>query len=134
MRKAVIDQIMVWILVFVSFITIFFLTIDYYTLLKTKETCDNMSSYGARMVALGKSYSNITEELNNRKSNMMNDINDTDIICSKDTSKTNYQVVFSINMDLNTNTFKDKHINSVSSAFNEIDSSDIECNLTITTH
>jgi len=134
MKKAVIDQIMVWMLVFVSFVTLFYLSMDYYKLLKTKESCDTMSNYGARMKALGKSNDTIAGELNKRKSNLMDTINATDIICREDITDQKYQVVFRIMMDLNTTTFQDKQIQSVSSAFNELTSSNIECNLTITTN
>jgi len=133
MRSAIIDQIMLWIFIFVFFVIIFVLVIDYYTLIKTKDSCDTISNYGARMKALGKSNTIIATELNKRKSNRMETIDTNDILCYENTPG-NYQVVFHTNMELNTTTFKEKLINSSSSAFNELDSTDIECTLTIKTH
>ncbi len=133
MKKAVIDQIMLWMFIFVSFVIIFFMVIDYYSVLKTKDRCDTMSSYAVRMIALGKNISDITDELNKRISSSMVPIISSDIVCIEDSSVSTYQVVFHINMEINTTTFKDKSINSYSSAFNESNSSSVDCNLTINT-
>ncbi len=110
MRSAIIDQIMLWIFIFVSFVIIFVLVIDYYTLIKTKDSCDSISSYGVRMIALGKSKEDIASELNNIKSNRMETINSSDIKCSDSKEDGKYQVIFHTSMELNTTTFKNKLI------------------------
>ena len=53
-KKAVIDQMLLWIVLFVAFVTIFLLVIDYYMVLKTKDRADSIVNYGVRMKALGR--------------------------------------------------------------------------------
>ena len=129
MKKAIIDQIMLWIVIFVSFVTIFFMVIDYYVVVKAKDRCDTMSNYAVRMKALGRD-ENITAGLNNLSNDIFETIEESDISCA-DNDDNEYKIKWTVNLDLNTTTFKDKHIHSFSAAFNEVDSSSIDCNLTL---
>jgi hypothetical protein len=130
-KKAIIDQIMLWLVIFVSFVIILFMVIDYYVVVKFKDRCDTMANYAVRMKALGRDDENITAGLNNLKSDSIDEIVEDDLISIESNTAENYQVKFSVNLDINTTTFKNKSIHSYTSAFNEVDSSSIDCNLTL---
>jgi hypothetical protein len=130
-KKGIIDQIMLWLVIFISFVIIFVMVTDYYVVVKFKDRTDTMANYGVRMKALGREDTNITVGLNNLKSDSIDDIVEDDLICTEDDTLENYQVKFSINLDINTTTFKNKSIHSYTSAFNEVNKSSIDCNLTL---
>lgn len=132
MRNAVIDQIMLWIVLFVAFVTIFLLVIDYYMVMKTKDRCDTLANYGVRMKALGRSDDSVVEGLNNIKNSYFQTITSDDMECEEDDTKNDYQTLFRVettfqNIFLTT----DEKISSKTSAFNETSSSHIDCNLTL---
>ena len=132
MRNAVIDQIMLWIVLFVAFITMFFLVIDYYMVMKTKDRCDALANYGVRMKALGRSVEQVVEGLNKIKNSYFQTITTDDIECSEDVTQTDYQTIFKVET-----TFKnmflsnEEKIKSKTSAFNEVNHSHIDCNVTL---
>lgn len=132
MRKAVIDQMLLWIVLFIGFVTIFFMVIDYYLVVKVKDRCDAIVHYGVRMKALGKDDIDIVTGLNNIKGNYFDTIVEGDIDCTEDSGATNYQVVFTTSINI-TNRFisENESIYSKASSFNEVDSSSIDCNLTL---
>jgi len=129
-KKAIIDQIMLWLVIFVSFVILFFFLVDYYVVIKAKDNCDIMANYGVRMKALGRDDSNITAGLNNLKLKYFEDIQEDDLQCS-DNDDGNYTVKFNIYADINTTTFTNKTVHSYAAAFNEASSSSIDCNLTL---
>ena len=131
MRKAVIDQIILWIVLFVSFISIFFITIDYSMVIKIKDKSDALSSYGARTKALGEDDSDIIQGLNNVKGDFFDTISDENLTC-EELATSNYQVIFTTNISFNNRFLSDgKKIYSTSSAFNEINSTDQNCSLNL---
>ncbi|MEA3384038.1 MAG: hypothetical protein U9Q20_05120 [Campylobacterota bacterium] len=132
MRKAVIDQMMLWIVIFVSFIVILFLVIDYYVILKTKDRCDMLANYAVRMKALGRTDDNISSGLNSLSNGDFGTINIPDDWCTYNDSSGNYQVKVSMTSEINTITFKNSNIESYASAFNEVNSSTIDCTLELT--
>ncbi len=131
MKKAIIDQIMLWLVIFVSFVTLFFLVVDYYIIMKTKDRSDAVSGYGARMIALGKEHSDIISGLNNVKGEYFDTIVEDDLTCEVLTT-TQYQVIFTTNITFD-NRFLDagEKIYSTSTAFNEISSVDQNCSLNL---
>ncbi len=129
-KKAVIDQIMLWLVIFVSFVIMLFLVIDYYVVVKVKDRCDTIANYAVRMKALGRDDENITLGINNLMINKFDDIKTDDILCSE-TNDEEYKVKFKIIADVVTTTFSDKTVYSYSSAFNEVNNLSIDCNVTL---
>ncbi len=131
MRSAVIDKMLLWIVIFISFATIFFLVIDYYMIVKVKDRCDALSSYGARMKALGRDTTSIVSGLNGIKGDYFNTIYDANLTCTPLTTE-QYQVIFITNI-----TFKNRFLNdgekiySKSASFNEISAIDQNCSLNL---
>lgn len=131
MKKAVIDQMMLWMIIFISFVTMLFMVMDYYVVIKTKDTSDLLSNYGARMKALGKNDDIIVDGLNTIKSDYFATVNSGDLLC--DTSDTGgYKIKLTANISI-VNRFlsADEKIYSYSSAFNEVNSDDISCTLNL---
>jgi len=131
MKTAVIDKILLWIVIFVAFYSIFFIIIDYYKIIKVKDRCDALANYGSRMKALGKNDSTIISGLNNIKNGYFDTIYDENMTCTTLVT-TNYQVIFTTNI-----TFKNRFLNdgeyiyAKSASFNEIDSFDQNCSLNL---
>lgn len=133
MIPAVIDQVLMWIVVFMGFVTIFFLVVDYSSIVRIKGNIDLMSEYAAKMIALGKDTEDISTRLNNMKSGYFAEISGANITCNITTTGS-YQVIFNL-----TGSYIDTRImdaqNSIVSkrvVFNEMNSDEIECSLTLT--
>ncbi|MCK5110296.1 MAG: hypothetical protein KAQ94_02160 [Arcobacteraceae bacterium] len=133
MRKAVIDQILLWIVLFVSFVTIFYFVIDYYNIIKAKDKCDALANYGVRMKALGKSDSDIVIGLNSLKGSYFATIYDANLTCTALATE-QYQVIFTTNITFKNQFLEDgEKIYSIATAFNEVSSTDQNCTLDLST-
>ena len=129
MKSAVIDKILLWMIIFVSFFSIFFIVIDYYKVVKVKDKLDALTNYGARMKSIGKDDTTLVSGLNVVRDNYFNNIEDSNLSCvSLGTAQ--YQVIFNANI-----TFKNRFLNdgekiySRSVSFNEVNSIDQNCSL-----
>ena len=132
MVPAVIDQLMMWIMIFVSFVGILFLVIDYSLIMRIKGNIDLISQYSARMIALGKTEDETATAINNIKLSYFATVSGGSIVCTTDAIGT-YQVIFNV-----TGSYVDTKIlaqqNSLVSkkvVFNEVSSDEITCNLTL---
>ncbi|MEA3553646.1 MAG: hypothetical protein U9R39_04470 [Campylobacterota bacterium] len=132
MVKAYIDQILMWLIIFIGFVTFLFLVIDYSSVMRIKGNLDLMSEYGARMVALDESTTDIADKLNNMKSPYFASIDAIDITCATTTSGT-YQVIFNIYTSYDDTKVLDPVTNMQSRrvVFNDRGSDEIECDLTL---
>jgi hypothetical protein len=131
MKKAAIDQVFVWILLFVSFVTIFFLILDYYILVKAMDKSDQMAQYGARMKALGKTDEEIVSGLNEIRGGVFNAIDESDLTCTQ-LGVQEYKIAFNIKVNFPNKFVSDgKSINAIGISFNEMGSFDQECTLTV---
>ena len=132
MKKAVVDQIMLYMVLFTAFVSSLFLVIDYSAIMRVDSSNDTLAQYGARLKGLGIDDSEIIENLNRIKNNYFAEIVDHDLDCETDDKIENYRVIFNVE-----STYKDSHvltikdITSTMSAFNEMSSSQITCTLTL---
>ncbi len=133
MVPAIIEQIILWIVLFVSFITFFFMVIDYGNIMRIKGNVDLMAEYGARMVGLGKTSQEIAQSLNNIKSDYFATITEDDIECTT-TASGNYQAIFTARgLYTDTKILEQRgDIASKKVVFNERSSDEIDCSLTLT--
>ena len=131
MRKAVIDQMLLWIVMFIGFVTLLFVVIDYYSVIKAKDKSDALSNYGARMKALGKTDSEIVDGLNALKGSYFATIDEANLTCTELVTE-KYQVVFTTNITFSNRFLADgEKIYSISSAFNEVGAKDQNCTLNL---
>lgn len=136
-KKAVVDQILLWMTLIVGFVTLFFMVIDYAAIARVKANTDLLAQYGVRMIALGRDDADIASSMNNMKVDYFADIAGTDIVCSETVATTGvneYQVVLTVTATYtNTRviTYNDT-IQSKIAAFNETNSNFINCTLALT--
>lgn len=133
MKKAVIDQILLWIVLFITFVGFLFFTIEYSNAIKVKDNSDAIAEYTAKMVSLGNTSSDIITGLNNIKDDYFSVIQEDDLVCNEDTSSSNYQVIINIYATLD-NGFLDlgnNNIHSKTVIFNESSEFKKECSLTL---
>lgn len=133
MKKAAIDQIILWIVLFTIFVSFLFFIIDYSNAIKVKDNTDAVADYVARMVALDKPNSEIVTGANKIKENYFATIQESDIICNIDTSISNHEVIMNVYTTL-TNGFLNTGNNNVHSktvVFNESSEFQKECSLTL---
>ncbi|MEA3353631.1 MAG: hypothetical protein U9Q33_07440 [Campylobacterota bacterium] len=133
MRKALIDQMLLWIVLFVAFVTVFYVILNYYNVIRAKDKSDSIVNYGVRMKALGRSDSSIVAGLNDVKGSYFDTIVDDDLNCVEDNTTADYQVIFTSNISIGSNMFlnQNENITSQAAAFNEASSFHIDCNLNL---
>ncbi len=133
MVPAIIEQIILWIVIFIGFVTFLFMVIDYGNVMRIKGNVDLMAEYGARMLSLGKTTDEVASGLNAIKIVYFAPISGGDITCTT-TATGNYQMIFTV-----TGLYTDAKIlnqqDAISSkkvVFNERNSDEIDCSLTLT--
>ncbi|PHS57982.1 MAG: hypothetical protein COB17_04600 [Sulfurimonas sp.] len=132
MREAVIDQILLWMVLLIGFVSLLFITIDYSTIIRLKSNNDTLAQQAARLVALGRDTDMIADSLNNIKNKYYANISAEDIICAEVNDIT-YQVIFNV-VSTYTNTKVltfDDSIYSRVVVFNEVNSNEVTCTLTL---
>lgn len=134
MKKAVVDQIILWIVLFTIFVSFLFFVIDYSNAIKVKNNTDAIADYSARMFALNKDEDEIIAALNNKvKDDYIKTITSMDLVCTTDTTVSSYQVVVNVYATL-TNSFlisTNNNIHSKRVVFNETSEFQKECTLNL---
>lgn len=131
MKPAVIEQIMVWLLIFVGFATLLFLTMEYAAIVRLKSNNDTLAQQGARLIALGKSNADIAAALNTMKVSYYATIDADDIVCTE-VVDTSYQIILNV-----TSTYTDAKVLTISditakaATFNETNSNEITCDIVL---
>jgi len=128
----VVDQILLWMTLLVGFVTLLFITVDYSAIARLKSNNDALSQQGARMIALGRTNAQTADSLNNIRNNYYAEVSSDDIECDE-VIASSYQVIFNVistYSDTKILTFVDD-IHARSAAFNETNSNEITCTLTI---
>lgn len=133
-KDAFVDQIILWIVLFTIFVGLLFFTIDYSNAIKVKDNADAIADYTARMLALEKSDALIVEGINtNIKDDYFQDITESSIVCTEDTSVSNHQVIVNIYATL-VNGFlpiSNNNVHARTVVFNERSEFKKECSITL---
>lgn len=133
MKSAVIENIILWMVMFIGFATLFFFVIDYAKIIRIKDNMNALSDYSSRVVALNGT-GNLTAlatNLNTIKVTAVNTISAGDFNCNTVNNNT-YQVIFTtITSNSSYEFFTDK-LSSTKAVFNQVNSNTINCTLTIT--
>lgn len=134
MKKAVVDQIILWIVLFTIFVSFLFFVIEYSNAIKVKDSTDAVADYIARMVALDKPTTDIVAGANKVKDDYFATIQDGDLTCITDNSQSNYQVVMNVFTTLNNGflSLGGQNVHSKTVVFNESSEFQKECSLTLT--
>ncbi len=132
MKPAVVDQILLWMVIFIAFVTLLFITVDYAALIRLKSNNDALAQQGARMIALGRTVDETANSLNNIRSSYYSEIAEADISCVEVVA-TDYQVIFNVisaYSDTTILTFNDD-IHARAATFNETTANEITCTLNL---
>jgi Flp pilus assembly protein TadG len=133
MKKAVVDQIILWIVLFTIFVSFLFFIIDYSNAMKVKDNTDAIADYIGRMVALNKNEADIIAGVNEVKDDYFVPAQVADLICNTDNTVLNHQVIINVQTTI-INSFIPVGANNVHSktvVFNESSESQKECFLTL---
>ena len=132
-KDAVVEQIILWIVIFISFVSILFFIIDYSNALKVSENADSIANYTARMVALEETESDIADGINRIKGDYVQTVSASSISCTEDTSDSSRQVIVNIYGTLPNNIILtgSNNINSKAVVYNESSEYKKECSLTL---
>jgi len=133
-KSGFVDQIILWIVLFTIFVGLLFFIIDYSNAIKVKDNTDAIADYTARMVSLEKSDALIVEGINtNIKDDYFQDISESSIVCTEDTTVSNHQVIVNIYTTL-VNGFlpiSNNNVHSRTVVFNERSEFKKECSITL---
>ena len=133
MKKAVVDQIILWIVLFTIFVSFLFFVIDYSNAVKVKENSDAIATYIARMVSLNKSEDEIISGANKIKDNYFAPIKTGDLVCVIDNTASNYQVISNVYTTIINGFIKigTNNVHSKIVVYNESSDLQKECSLTL---
>lgn len=133
MKKAFVEQIILWIMLFICFVTFLFFVIDYSNAIKVKDNTDAIADYVARMVALGNSAADTIDGANGIKDDYFASMVESDLVCVDDTTVSNHKVIVNVYTTL-TNGFLptgNSNVHSRTVVFNEKSEIETECTLTL---
>ena len=132
MKKAYIENILLWMVMFIGFATLFFFIINYASIVRVKDNMDAISDYGARNVAINGIGSDLSANINNMRVSAVNNVAaDTSTICAS-VSNNAHQVIFitqTTNLDYK---FFGNQLFSKRVVFNDVNSDTVTCTLNIT--
>ena len=135
MRKGVIDQILMLMMVFVFLVTLFFLVIDYSSVGKVQNQLDMMARQGSRLISLGKDEESVATMINALKTNYFKSVHADDVHCETAENE-KAKVVFNVRGDFQSrfdalgNDGKIA-VSSRSVAYNEQSSDEINCSVVL---
>ena len=135
MRKGAIDQILMLMMVFVFLVTILFLVVDYASVGKMQNQLDMIARQGSRFVSLGRDTEKIAGMINTLKTNYFQNVSSDDIVCNRledEKAKVLFRVegIFQSRFKLLGDNGK-VAVSSTSVAYNEFDSDEINCSITL---
>lgn len=133
MKKAVADQIILWIVLFTVFVSFLFFIIDYSNAIKVKDNTDAIADYIARMAALDKPEDDIVIGVNQIKDDYISNVTTIDLVCNVNTAISNHQVIVNVYATLVNNFLpvQNNNVHSKTVVFNDSGEFQKECSLTL---
>lgn len=140
-KPAYIEQVLMWMVIFIGFVWMFFFVIEYATAIRIKDNIDALSEYSARKVSGTVTQTGIDTDttfiasLNNIRMNKITLLTTTNLTCVIDNATLNSQVIF-----ITQGTFLDGFLSNQGTnnfisrkvVFNESNSEQITCTLNVT--
>lgn len=136
MRRAIVDQVMMLMFIFVFLVTIFFLVIDYSSVGKVQNQLDMLTREGSRLISLGKGEDKVANMVNILKTNYYQSVTSDDINCIEDTTKSTNRVVFTVLAPFHSRfdaigESGEVNVSSTSIAYNEWSNNEINCTVVL---
>ncbi len=134
MKKAYIEQMLMWLVIFMAFVWTFIFIIDYGSILRIKDNLDDISEYASYSQAKGLSQDKIITGIN-KLSRGIEPVISSNYNCVDSTTVENHQVTFNI---ISSNTFKGNilhkdgiTIQSSKTKFNPMEKFNTTCTLNV---
>lgn len=136
MRRGVVEQVMMLLMIFVFLVTIFFLIIDYSSIAKVQNQLDMLTREGSRLISLGKGEDKVANMVNLLKTNYYKSVTTDDISCIEDSTLTTNRVLFTVQAPFHSRfdaigESGDVPVISTSVAYNEWSSSEVNCTVVL---
>ena len=135
MKKAYIEQILMWLVIFTAFVWVFIFIIDYGSILRIKDNLDDISEYASYSKAKGLSDTVIISGMN-KLARGIEPIISSNYNCVDSTTVTDHQVTFNIT---SSNQFKGNilHKNGITiqsskTKFSHVEELNSTCTLSVT--
>ncbi len=133
MKSAAVENIIIWMLIFSMFVSIFFFIINYASIIRTKDIVDALADYGSNYIATKGVGDDISKTMNSIASVSFKKINaDTSVICNPPDANHKYQIIFNVTTTNDSFYFYNEKISSKRVVFNQLGSESITCNLSVT--
>lgn len=128
MKKGAIDQAIAWLLLFVSFIVVFYFIIDYSRVSTFRDEITTISNLGARIIAVGGTEDDVVARVNEVKSGLIADATAGNLTCNN-LGTNNFRIVFTTEVSIDSDIVPDNLLSNRVGVFNEVNSDDIDCTL-----
>jgi Flp pilus assembly protein TadG len=134
MKKAGIENVFIWMILFLGFASLFIFIINYATILRIQDNMNAISDYGANYVAINGRGDNISDQINSMKATSINNVSaNTNAICNIDAARPNeYKVIFTTITSNTSYKFYGNKLSASRAVFNQSSSDTIVCTLEIT--
>lgn len=133
MKKAAIETIFVWIVIFALFVSIFFFVIHYTVIVRVKDTMDTIANYASNYIATNGVGDDLSSRINDIATKNFDTISaDTSSICST-ANNNDFKIIFIVTTtsDSNLYFYKDQLV-SRKVVFNQDGTGNtITCNLSV---
>jgi Flp pilus assembly protein TadG len=133
LKHAFVEQIILWIMLFIAFVGFLFFTIDYANALKVKDNSDAIGDYVARMISLDKPHEEIIQGVNNIKEDYVTPLTVDSLSCTTDNAVSNHQVIVNVYANLVNNFLPvgNDNVHSKTVVFNEQSEFEQTCTLNL---
>ena len=133
MKNAAIESVLVWMLTFIGFGTLFYFVINYAMIIRVQDNMNALCDYGANMIAEEGVGADIVTKLNEISTGNIATIGAGDIVCNSVTeSPLTYQVVFTTVTTNQDYKFYTEALQTSRAVFNQVSGDTVTCTLTIT--
>lgn len=146
MKPAYIEQMLMWMVIFIAFVWMFFFVLNYATAIRLKDSMDDMSKFAARFISnlTSTDQANVStnqtllDSLNNISIGMIDDVDSTDLVCAIATTSpenSNAQSIFIVQGTYTKSFLSGQGENNVQSktvVYNNGSAAQISCTLSVT--
>lgn len=130
MKDAYVEQVIIWMFLFVAFTSLLFFSINYSTIIRVQDNMNSLSDYGARRVSVNGSGVDIIADLNNMRHGSIKAIIASDLVCTPVTDNLSKVIFITETVDTSFQFVNEKLV-SRKAVFNEVNSNTVTCTLTI---
>jgi hypothetical protein len=133
-KPAYIENILLWMVMFIGFATLFFFVINYASIIRVKDHLDALSDYGANTISMQGSRTDISAQLNSMAGRGLDTINTGDLVCNQIAEEIRtFQVIFNTVTTNSSYKFFDHQLSSRRVVFNQDGSGNtVTCTLSVT--